>query len=409
MGHFSRYFTPGAKRLGLKNTVEVEGGGALQPGDVKNGQALLFGPCDGTDVQKWTLDTTGYMSVRGTDEAESSDGYGKGGECMNMVNGGWTPGKMQTWACDDPTMFEKQPTTTDTWTVISVPGGSQIVDGASQKCITAVQTDGGAVGLDRGLTIVAAQLKECLIKGSPSQTFTLSNYDGQGFPGNFPVKTLSTAPGGGDLCLSPQIVRMPHFDAVAFQAPSGDVALVAMNTGDKDVEFTLVDKQSKTGVRAIVLPPHAIHTYRWNPSDKSAGAVGANIKLTEAAHLPIDTKAASITNLLATSSSAAQAASPPLASPPLASPLLLASGLVVVLSAGLAWSLRQRRLGAFSASEAVEAEEEAGSLSGSGSAWPFASVNFASVSYEAYSEGGEAEGEIYSQEGYPKGYAAPRL
>jgi len=81
----------------------------------------------------------------------------------------------------------------------------------------------------------------------------------------------------------------------------------------------------------------------------------------------------------------------------------------VVLSAGLAWSLRQRRLGAFSASEAVEAEEEAGSLSGSGSAWPFASVNFASVSYEAYSEGGVAEGEIYSQEGYPKGYAAPRL
>ena len=44
---------------------------------------------------------------------------------------------------------------------------------------------------------------------------------------------------------------MPHFDAVAFQAPSGDVALVAMNTGDKDVEFTLVDKQSKTGVRSI--------------------------------------------------------------------------------------------------------------------------------------------------------------
>lgn len=273
MGHFSRYFLPGSKRIHLTNSVEAEGGSSLQPGDVKNGQALLFAPCDGNDAQKWRLNEDGQIIIRGTNEAESSDGYEKGGACIDVVHGGWVDGKLQVWACNDPPPFEKQPTTTDAWTVVSVPGGSQILHAASGKCITAVQTDGGAVGLDKGLTIVAGQLKACLVKGTPSQTFTLANYDAQGFPSNFPVKTLPTAPGGGELCLQPQIVRMPHFDAVAFQAPDGDVALVAMNTGDHAVEFTLVDKVTESGIRSLTIPPHAIHTYRWNPTMGSSAAL----------------------------------------------------------------------------------------------------------------------------------------
>ena len=143
--------------------------------------------------------------------------------------------------------------------------------------MTAVQTSGVAVGLDAGVTIVAAQLKPCQPTGSPNQTFVLANYDAQGFPSNFPVRTLPSAPGSGELCLQPQIVRLPHFDAVAFETPEGSISLVALNIGDNAIDFTLVDKASKNGLRQISIPSHAIQTYRWTP-DATLGsqiAIGA--------------------------------------------------------------------------------------------------------------------------------------
>ena len=95
---------------------------------------------------------------------------------------------------------------------------------------------------------------------------------------------------------APQIPKLPHFDAVGFHNPDGTVAVVAMNTNDEPVEFTLKDEARAasrakrtpllsrplpaassepsrnllgTFLQALglaakhSLPAHAIHTYRW--------------------------------------------------------------------------------------------------------------------------------------------------
>lgn len=145
MGHFSRYLPPGSKRVALKNTVE-SAAPPLQAGDVKDGQALLFAPCDGNDAQKWQYnDVVGSLRVRGTEEAESSDGFQQGGECLDLEVGGWVDGKLQVWRCalKDNVRFQ----------ISKVSGGSQIVHKESSKCVTTVQTTGGAVGLDPGVKV----------------------------------------------------------------------------------------------------------------------------------------------------------------------------------------------------------------------------------------------------------------
>ena len=260
MGHFSRYVPPGSRRVSLNNSVELNAP-PLSADDVKNGQALLFAPCDGDDVQKWTLDDGGSLFVHGTAEALLSDGYKHGGECVDVALDSPIDGKTQTWAC-----FHVG---NQIWSVVDVPGGSQIKNPYLNKCMTAVQTNGAAVGLDPGVAIVAAHVKPCLDPGDPSQTFRLANYDEQGFPGNFPVRTVPAAPGGGELCLQPMIIQVPHFNAVAFEQPSGEVSLITMNLGDSDVNFTIVDQNAQTGVSHMI-GSHAIHTYRWKPTARAA-------------------------------------------------------------------------------------------------------------------------------------------
>jgi hypothetical protein len=77
------------------------------------------------------------------------------------------------------------------------------------------QGPGTIVGADPGTTVTAAQLHDCLAPGDPSQTFQLSNYDGGGFPANFPIRW------DGDLCLQPRIEQVPHFGSVSFISPQG--------------------------------------------------------------------------------------------------------------------------------------------------------------------------------------------
>jgi glucosylceramidase len=256
MGHFSRYIPAGSKRIHLKNTVEIQAP-PLEAGDVKNGQALLFAPCDGNDVQKWQLSDDGSLIIPGTDEAKSSEGYQHGGECIDYDSKSWIEGRLQTYACAH--------SANQMWAVRSVPGGSQIYNPSTGLCVTAISSTGSAVGLDAGTTVTAAQLRECIPTGAANQTFLLSNYDAQGFPNAFPVRTTAGAPGGSELCLQPQIVRVPHFGAVAFEQPDKTIALVTMNIGDSPIQFTLVDKQARSGVKHLTLPSHAIHTYRWKP------------------------------------------------------------------------------------------------------------------------------------------------
>ena len=276
MGHFSRYILPGSKRIHLKNLVETQAP-PLEPGDVKNGQALLFAPCDGNDVQKWSMDSDGSLIIPGTNEAKASEGFEHGGECIDHDQTSYIPGKLQTYACAHSPNQQ--------WAVRSVPGGSNIYSLASGMCVTAISTTGSAVGLDAGTTVTAAQLRECVPpgeEGSAAQTFRLENYDAQGFPTNFPVRTTAGAPGGSELCLQPQIVRVPHFDAVAFEQPDKSISLVMINIGDSAIQFTLVDKDSKAGIKHLTLPSHAIHTYRWMPGKKSAATLASTLTSTAA-------------------------------------------------------------------------------------------------------------------------------
>ena len=114
------------------------------------------------------------------------------------------------------------------WQTKEVSGGRELVSGATGKCLTKVTTSGAAVGLDAGTTVDAAQLGEC---GTPAAKLTLGNYDGGGFPSNFAVRS------GDGLCLQPLVLRTQQFDAVAFKAPDGSVSLIALNTGEKPIEY----------------------------------------------------------------------------------------------------------------------------------------------------------------------------
>ena len=125
---------------------------------------------------------------------------------------------------------------------------------------------------------------------------------------------------------APQIPKLPHFDAVGFHNPDGTVAVVAMNTNDDPVEFTLKDEARAasrakrtpllsrplpaassepsrnllgTFLQALglaakhSLPAHAIHTYRWQsgpPADAIFAFAQNGDTLLQAApgHAPVE-------------------------------------------------------------------------------------------------------------------------
>ena len=51
-------------RIGLENTVVKQK--ELTAADVANGQPLVFLPCSGSELQSWTLDSTGSLFVEKT-------------------------------------------------------------------------------------------------------------------------------------------------------------------------------------------------------------------------------------------------------------------------------------------------------------------------------------------------------
>ena len=251
VGHFSRFIPQGSRRIWLHNSVQSK----LPPvsaGDVMNGQPLVFKPCDDLGVQQWSLDSSHSLVVPGSNVAPTSDGFEHGGMCVDLDTNA-NPPKLQVWACSHlpNQMFSSR----------TVPGGHELYHVGSGKCITKVAASGAAVGLDAGTSVEIPQLGEC---GSKASVFTLANYDGGGFPSNFATRTHN------GLCLQPLVTRKTEFDAVAFQAPDGSISLVALNTGEKPIEFALHDAQAGIGVPSITLPPHAIHSYRWKPDAAQA-------------------------------------------------------------------------------------------------------------------------------------------
>ena len=120
---------------------------------------------------------------------------------------------------------------------------------------------------------------------------------------------------------APQIPKLPHFDAVGFHNPDGTVAVVAMNTNDKPVEFTLRDEARRllrqahsspppnpsrnllgTFLQALglaakhSLPAHAINTYRWQsgPPADAIFAQNGDTQLQAAADAPVPVEKAAM-------------------------------------------------------------------------------------------------------------------
>mmetsp|Transcript_41210 Transcript_41210/g.133627 ORF Transcript_41210/g.133627 Transcript_41210/m.133627 type:complete len:330 (+) Transcript_41210:959-1948(+) len=197
MGHFSRYLVPGAKRVQVSNTVEVEIP-QVTAADIKNGAALLFEPCDAASaVQQFRFATASLIAdkiaasliANGTDDAPGSDGYQRGGECVELciMPGCWFP-KVQLWACGDGGEADHGGRGNQKWDVQSVKGGYKLEvrgspegagGGEVKGCLTAVKAEGWAVDLDAGLEVIAAQLAPCLSDGTSNQTFLLGG-DGEG-------------------------------------------------------------------------------------------------------------------------------------------------------------------------------------------------------------------------------------
>ncbi|KAL1526948.1 hypothetical protein AB1Y20_015638 [Prymnesium parvum] len=271
MGHFSRYFTPGARRIETHQSVEPNIP-PLSPSDIKNGNALSFLPCEEDSlVQRWVLGPGGTIVSLGTDSAPGSDGFGVGGECIEHCLSGdcWYP-KVQVWACaasdsSDPVHGNAN----QRWMVRDVPGGYQLYNAKASKCLTSLKVAGWAVGLDAGVNAVAAQMFQCYPPGTRNQTFLLAgDGDGDGLrDSTFTISGLESSP---PLCLQPQLEKLPKFDAVAFKQPDGSLSLVTMNTNDFAVNFTIYD-DADPGVGLFhTLPGHAIHTYRWKSNADTA-------------------------------------------------------------------------------------------------------------------------------------------
>ena len=93
--------------------------------------------------------------------------------------------------------------------------------------------------------VIAAQLHPCLADGAATQTFTLSNYDSQGFPTHFPVR-----------------VDAEDEPFLGVMHPLGEEA----QADDLDDEEGVYDMEKKNGGGA----PHRPHVLRAKRSDRAA-------------------------------------------------------------------------------------------------------------------------------------------
>ena len=140
------------------------------------------------------------------------------GEC-------WFP-KVQLWACGAPGSddFKHGGSGNQRWALKEVNGGTQLVMRGGTTgvgmCLTAVKGAAGwAVGLDAGVKVTATQVHPCIPGGAANQTFLLQSRrrlaDDGDDSGSFAIRTAD------GMCLMPELEKLPHFDAVAFEQPDG--------------------------------------------------------------------------------------------------------------------------------------------------------------------------------------------
>jgi len=231
MGQFSRFIEPGSRQISVENTVQVPRP-EVKTEDVIGRRLPVITCRPGTGAQTFTFD----------DSAKTLSVYGA---CVEPgaidETGGVGAVELQMASCQDGAANQQ-------WSVQSTSAGSRFVHESSGKCLTNVKTHGDAVGMDAGVDVQAAQLMPC-DSGNADQTFQAVQTDG-----TFAIET----PGG--LCAQPYDLDKVLFDAVAFQAPDGQVTLVALNVGDEPVAFDLYDTNLGAGT-SVEVPSHGIVSY----------------------------------------------------------------------------------------------------------------------------------------------------
>jgi glucosylceramidase len=235
MGQFSRFIVPGSRQISVENTVQVPHP-EIKPEDVIGRRLPVITCRPGTGAQTFTFDNSAKtLSVYGTcvEPGAIDETAGIGAVELQMAS------------CQEGAANQ-------TWSVQSASSGSRFVHESSGKCLTNVKTHGDAVGMDKGVDVQAAQLLPCDSSNS-DQTFKAVQTDS-----TFAIET----PGG--LCAQPYDLDKLLFDAVAFQAPDGQVTLVALNVGDEPVTFDLYDAKLGTGT-SLEVPSHGIASYVYAP------------------------------------------------------------------------------------------------------------------------------------------------
>lgn len=253
MGHFSRFVPRGSRRVSITSTVKVQD--KLTPSDV-DGKMLQFVPCDAnTPAQTWKYNEQNKtLTVAGLTNM-CAEFNAKDGEAIQMK----------------PCV---QGSSAQTWTMESDGTSKVFVNGKdSSLCLSKLQTGGARIGLDPGVDANAGFAEACKksLTGSPRdqevQSFTLTG----SVPDAFQITTSK-----GD-CMLPVGTGNVIFDAVAFQTPSGNITVVAMNLKDDPVNFDIYDTAAKGGYRAVELPAHSIATYTWPASSYESEEVIAYI------------------------------------------------------------------------------------------------------------------------------------
>jgi len=235
MGQFSRFIEPGSRQISVENTVQVPRPD-VKPEDVIGKRLPVITCRAGTGAQTFSFDTSSKtLSVYGTCvESGAID-----------ETGGVGAVELQMASCQEGDANQQ-------WSVQSTSSGSRFVHQSSGKCLTNMKTHGDAVGMDAGVDVQAAQLMAC-DSSNADQSFEAVQTDS-----TFAIETQ------GGLCVQPYNLDKVLFDAVAFQAPDGQVTLVAMNIGDESVTFDLYDANLGAGT-SVEVPSHGIVSYVYAP------------------------------------------------------------------------------------------------------------------------------------------------
>jgi len=243
MGQFSRFIVPGSRQISVANTVTVPRPD-VKPEDVIDKRLLVITCRAGTGAQTFAFnDSAKSLSVYGTCvEPSTTIDVTSGVElqmaaCSGSANQEWTV--QPNSKCKNGVCYS----------------GSEFVHVSSGKCLTNIKTHGDAVGMDKGVDVQAAQLLPCETLDA-DQTFKSVGDD------TFAIETQS------GLCVQPYNLDKVLFDAVAFQAPDGEVTLVALNVGDEPVTFDLYDANLGGGA-PVKVPAHGIVSYKWAPEQST--------------------------------------------------------------------------------------------------------------------------------------------